>query len=105
MHGGLALDDITSSFDVHRRIADIASKLYADLFDDAYYYYLDCVLWKTRSSLNAAARNFPEQQKLIRAFARSSRHRIWREMLQILRCHRIGYKQKLFFLLYALAIR
>lgn len=105
MHGGLALDDITSSFEVHRRIADIASKLYADLFDEAYYYYLDCVLWKTRSSLSAAARNFPEQQKLIRAFASSSRHRIWREMSQILRCRRIGYKQKLFFLLYALAIR
>lgn len=105
MHGGLAFDDVIISFDIHKRIANIARQQYPDLYDEAYYYYLDCVLWKTRSSLSAVAANSPEQQERMRALARTSRIRIRREMPQILRCSRIGYKQKLFFLLNALSIR
>lgn len=105
MHGGLSFNDMMSSFDVHREIAGIVGRQYKDLYGIAFYYYLDCVLWKTRSSIDMVREASPENQKETLSFQKSVRKRIRQEWNEIIMDSSMGYKQKIFFILYGLALR
>ncbi len=105
MHGGLSLQAIEDSLTIHKRIAVDTGKLYPQLYDKAFAYYMDSCVWKMNDRLRFRDGLAEGELHALLAWEKRIRRRILSEWRGIFRCSEIGWKQKIWYLLVALYLR
>ncbi len=101
MHGGLSLQSIETSLDIHKQIATETATIYPSLCAKAFLYYIDSCVWKMNAQLSKK-HTLPEEAS---AWEKRIRHRILSEYPSILLCPLINWKQKIYYLLVGLNLR
>lgn len=95
MHGALRIYDFEQSLHIHKQMAEKAKKLYPDIYDYAYVYYIDACIWKMRSFPKHPNGFNREEYKKYSNCHRRMRSRIRSEYSGILRCSSLSWKQKI----------
>ena len=97
MHGGLKIKDIAMSLDIHKQISLRTKELYPELYDAAFYYYIDSCVWKMRTYGNENPMWSDEIKFEHRKIYNSMRHRLLKELPGIIKCKKMSWKQKIHF--------
>lgn len=98
MHGGLKIIDIAKSLDIHKQIALHTRELFPELYDSAFYYYIDSCVWKMRAYGKVNSEWSKEIIMNHKRIYKSMKRRIILETPGILRCEKMSLKQKLHFI-------
>ena len=97
MHGGLKIKDIAMSLDIHKQISLRTKELYPELYDAAFYYYIDSCVWKMRTYGNENPMWSDEIKFEHRKIYNSMRQRLLKELPSIIKCKKMSWKQKIHF--------
>ena len=104
MRGGLRAVDYELACQFHKKIALRAKEIYPVLWDHAFAFYIDQVIWKMHDQIAKTKYIAPEYIQTHKKAISDMRKRLRRESLCILKCKEFNYKQKIRFVLLGLGI-
>lgn len=104
MHGGLGAQNLYETFHVHRRIAEKLRKIYPDLYDKAFAYYIDTCVWKMRSCMNSVKNADGDTRREVLNCVTKMKKHILNEWYGIIRCKEISFKLKLRYFLIGIGL-